>query len=58
VPVLPITTGEYPTPARRPANSVLDCTRIRERLGVDPRPWRESLKEVLTELLAREDIGK
>ena len=52
VPVIPITTADYPTPAKRPANSVLDCGKIRERLGIEPRPWRESLQEVLAELLA------
>jgi dTDP-4-dehydrorhamnose reductase len=51
VPVIPITTAEYPTPARRPANSELDCTRLRERFDIQPRPWRESLVEVVTELL-------
>ena len=50
--VIPITTAEYPTPARRPANSVLDCSRIRERFDIQPRPWRDSLKEVVAELLA------
>jgi dTDP-4-dehydrorhamnose reductase len=51
VPVIPITTADYPTPAKRPANSVLDCSRIRERFGIRPRPWREALKEVVDELL-------
>lgn len=51
VPVIPITTADYPTPARRPANSILDCRRIRERLAIEPRPWRVSLKEVMDELI-------
>lgn len=51
IPVIPITTAEYPTPARRPTNSILDCTRIRQQFDIRPRPWRESLKEVVTELL-------
>jgi len=51
VPVVPITTADYPTPARRPANSVLDCRRIQERLGIQPRPWRESLNDVMDELI-------
>jgi len=45
-----ITTAEYPTPARRPANSVLDCTRIGEAFGIKPRPWRAALAEVVQEL--------
>jgi dTDP-4-dehydrorhamnose reductase len=45
-----ITTADYPTPARRPANSVLDCRRIGEAFGIEPRPWREALAEVIREL--------
>ena len=45
-----ITTADYPTPARRPANSVLDCCRIGEAFGIVPRPWREALGEVIGEL--------
>jgi dTDP-4-dehydrorhamnose reductase len=45
-----ITTDQYPTPARRPQNSVLDCRRIAAELGIRPRPWRESLAEMLDRL--------
>jgi dTDP-4-dehydrorhamnose reductase len=45
-----ITTAEYPTPARRPANSVLDCTKIRETFGIIPRPWRDALADIIREL--------
>jgi dTDP-4-dehydrorhamnose reductase len=45
-----ITTAEYPTPARRPVNSVLDCRHIGEAFGIVPRPWREALAEVIREL--------
>ena len=45
-----IATAEYPTPARRPANSVLNCSRIGEVFGIVPRPWREALAEVIREL--------
>jgi dTDP-4-dehydrorhamnose reductase len=45
-----ITTADYPTPARRPANSVLDCSRIAAAFAIEPRPWRSALVEVIEEL--------
>ncbi len=45
--IVPIATTEYPTPAARPANSVLDCAKLTARLGIQPRPWREGLKTML-----------
>lgn len=48
--VRPITSQEYPTPARRPLWSVLDCSKARARLGLEPAPWREELRLVLAEL--------
>lgn len=48
--VTPIPTSAYPTPAHRPANSVLDCAKIQQTFGVAPRPWRDALGEVLAEL--------
>jgi len=48
--IVPITTADYPTPARRPANSALDCTKLKSVFGIQPRPWRVSLHEVIQEL--------
>jgi dTDP-4-dehydrorhamnose reductase len=48
--IVPISTAEYPTAARRPANSRLACQRMRA-LGIATRPWREALDGVLDELL-------
>jgi dTDP-4-dehydrorhamnose reductase len=48
--VAAIATADYPTPARRPANSVLDCRRIGEAFGIVPRPWRAALADVIREL--------
>ena len=47
-----ITTADYPTPARRPVNSVLATDRIRAVWGVALRPWPEALKDCLHELLS------
>ncbi|MEL6765753.1 MAG: dTDP-4-dehydrorhamnose reductase [Pseudomonadota bacterium] len=52
--VAAITTDEYPTPARRPANSVLDCARLARVHGLALRHWRVALAEMLDETLARE----
>lgn len=40
--VEPIATSDYPTAARRPANSLLGHGAIRAAYGIDPRPWQES----------------
>jgi len=45
-----ITTADYPTPARRPANSRLDCGKLAKQFGWTMMDWRESLSEVLLEL--------
>ncbi len=45
-----ITTADYPTPARRPANSRLDCGKFEAALDWPTRPWRESLAACLSEM--------
>lgn len=52
-PLTAIPTSEYPTPARRPANSVLDAGKFRRLYGMAARPWRESLAECLAAISAR-----
>jgi dTDP-4-dehydrorhamnose reductase len=49
--VTPITTAQYPTPARRPANSRLDDALLERVYGVRLPPWRDSLKPVVARLL-------
>ncbi|OPF19127.1 dTDP-4-dehydrorhamnose reductase [Microcystis aeruginosa KW] len=48
--VIPITTAEYPTPAVRPAYSVLSSQKISQQLGYIPPYWRDSLKAMLNQL--------
>ena len=50
VKVNPITTAEYPTPAKRPSNSMLDCTKLKTTFGIEMPEWKEALKKVLLEL--------
>lgn len=46
-----ITTAEYPTPARRPADSRLDVSATEAVWGIAPPPWRPALRRVVAELL-------
>lgn len=46
-----IATADYPTPARRPANSLLDHGTIRAEYGVVPRSWQSALSDILNELI-------
>lgn len=50
VEVVSITTTEYPTPARRPAYSVLDKGAAVAALGIHPRHWRVNLRNVIGEI--------
>ena len=45
--VKPLHTSEYPTPATRPAYSVLDKTKIKETYGLDIPYWEESLEKCI-----------
>ncbi|MFO7560903.1 MAG: dTDP-4-dehydrorhamnose reductase [Desulfobacterales bacterium] len=49
--IKPIGTKDYPTPAKRPAYSVLDCSLIEKHFGIQPKPWKESLGETVKSLL-------
>jgi len=48
--VTPIATSEYPTPARRPAYSVLSTERLAQAFGVRIPGWREGLEEAISAL--------
>ena len=45
--ITPITTAEYPTPAKRPAFSVMDCSKLERAFGIRLPDWQESLAQVL-----------
>jgi dTDP-4-dehydrorhamnose reductase len=46
-PVVAIRSDEYPSAARRPRNSRLDCTRLKTELGIELPHWREELAAVI-----------
>ena len=46
-----ISTADYPTPAIRPANSLLSHTAIRDAYGIEPRAWAAALDDILDELI-------
>lgn len=51
--VIPISATEYPTPAVRPANSRLDCTKVKKTFGIEPDDWKKSLGSMLADLSKR-----
>ena len=58
--VEPIPTSEYPTPAKRPMNSRLDCGKLERTFGWRMPEWRESLAAVVALLnppSPRYDLG-
>jgi dTDP-4-dehydrorhamnose reductase len=55
--VIPITTAEYPAPAKRPVNSVLDSSLFIRVFGVRARPWEERVEEVVRQLFAEPASG-
>jgi dTDP-4-dehydrorhamnose reductase len=50
--VEPITTADYPTPARRPSYSLLDCSASRAALHLAAQHWRHSLAAVIATVAA------
>lgn len=50
-----IATADYPTPARRPANSRLDCSKLARVHGVSLPEWRGSLRACVERLLREQD---
>lgn len=53
--VRPIATADYPTPAVRPLNSRLDCTRLRRTFGIELPPWRRTLPGVIDGILTDDE---
>jgi dTDP-4-dehydrorhamnose reductase len=52
--VEPISTSEYPTSAKRPTSSILDCSVLANTFNIHPQPWAESLARMLEVLFSVE----
>ncbi len=52
-----ITTAQYPTPARRPANSRLDCSRLESDFGLTMPDWQPYLRRMLEALAEKASAG-
>ena len=50
IPINPLTTADFPTPATRPSNSVLDKTDTWQALGMTAPHWRDNLRKALSTL--------
>lgn len=48
--IRPLTTSEYPTPAKRPANSRLDTRKLRQTFGLHLPNWQQGLNHVLQQI--------
>ena len=48
--ITPIPTTDYPTPAKRPLNSRMDCRSTEQAFGVTRPNWQDGLKEIIEEL--------
>ncbi len=53
----PIPTSAYPTPAQRPAYSVLDLSAIEQMYGIRPRHWQEALRDAETRSYTEAPLG-
>ena len=51
--VHPISTQEYPLPAKRPKNSVLDSSKLSNTLDVNFLPWQSYLDKVVKEIIQK-----
>ncbi|WP_174274254.1 dTDP-4-dehydrorhamnose reductase [Sphingomonas bacterium] len=46
-----IATSDYPTPARRPANSRLSTAKLEQAFGIAPRAWQAAIDDIVDELV-------
>jgi dTDP-4-dehydrorhamnose reductase len=52
--VIPVSTSEFPRPARRPKNSVLSTRKLETEAQISPRGWRDALREYVESRVSNE----
>ena len=52
-----ISTADYPTPARRPADSRLDCGKIGRDFGISLRPWQDAVDAIVADLASQGQVA-
>jgi dTDP-4-dehydrorhamnose reductase len=53
--IMPVSTADYSTAAQRPTNSVLDCSLIEQTFNIHPKPWQESLSQMINMMFSVEE---
>ncbi len=53
----PITSADYPTPAKRPAYSVLATNKLEQATGIAPRSWRQALGDYVAHMLKHQEVA-
>jgi dTDP-4-dehydrorhamnose reductase len=54
--VTPIPTSQFPTAAKRPLYTVLDCSKIKTSFGVELYPWKQSLKKTIQQIIESQSL--
>lgn len=49
--IVPVAAADYPLPAKRPANSRLDCSRLKQVFGLELPHWQSGLRHILEQIL-------
>ena len=51
--IRPISTAEYKTPAARPLNSRLDCSKLSDTMGLNMPEWRDGVNAILDQIIGK-----